>query len=99
MARSEVSGTTTGRRIVQNAKFRASGGNTDIDDAAERLLSRKTRAASGVRRNRKRRSGPTTLALALFKIVIATGVVVGGISVIIWLRDFGAASGINWIGD
>ena len=37
--------------------------------------------------------------MALFKMVILAGVVIGGIAIIIWMRNFAAENGIIWIGD
>jgi hypothetical protein len=97
MARSEVSGTTAGRRIVENAQSRFPENDPDVDEALERILSRRTRSATPVRR--KKKSGAITFAMAMFKIVVVAGVVIGGIAIIIWLRNFAAANGIVWIGD
>ena len=97
MARSRVSGTSAGRRIVGNAQTRFPENDADVDEALERILSRRTRAARPVRR--KTRSGTLTFARALFKIIIVAAVVIGGIAIIIWLRNFAAANGIVWIGD
>ncbi|NQU69120.1 MAG: hypothetical protein HQ514_01145 [Rhodospirillales bacterium] len=97
MARSEVSGTTTGRRIVQNAQTRTP--EQEKEDAAERILSRRSKAAKSVRRVKTKRSAPQAFAMALFKMFILAGVVVGGIAIIIWMRNFAAQNGIIWIGD
>ncbi len=97
MARSEVSGTATGRRIVQNAQSRSS--DQEREDAAERILSRRSKPANPVRRIKIKRSAPQAFAMALFKMVILAGVVIGGIAIIIWMRNFAAENGIIWIGD
>jgi len=92
MARSEVSGTSAARRIVENTQTRYEQDDSDVDEALERILSRRTQAATSVRK--KKTSGPITFARALFKIIIVAGVVIGGIAIIIWLRNFAAANGI-----
>lgn len=97
MTRSNVSGTVVGRRIVENSRSRQQ--DADADEAVERILSRRTKAASHVRRKKKKKSGSITFAAAFFKIIIVAGIVIGGIAIIIWLRDFAAANGIVWIGD
>lgn len=99
MARSEVSSTVASRRIKENSQSRYQQGHADMDDAAERILSRRTRSAKSVRQVKPNKSAPLTFAMALFKIIIVAGVVIGGIAIIIWLRNFAAANGIVWIGD
>ncbi len=97
MARSVVSGTSAGRRIVENSNARFQNDDSDVDEALERILSRRARAATPVRK--KKKSGSITIAMTLFKIIIVAGVVIGGIAIIILLRNFAAANGIVWIGD
>ena len=99
MVRSDVSGTSTGRKIVENAQSRLPQKTAASDDAAERILARRTKAAAPVRRAKKKRSAPFNFARTLFKVTILAGVVIGGIAIIIWLRNFAAANGIIWIGD
>jgi cell division septal protein FtsQ len=97
MARSDISGTAKARRIVENAQARTP--EQEREDAAERILSQRSKPASPVRRVKKKRSAPQAFAMAVFKMVILAGVVVGGIAIIIWMRNFAAENGIIWIGD
>ena len=73
--------------------------DTDADAAAERILSRRSRPATPGRRAKRKKATPLSFARALFKITIMAGVAVGGIAIIIWFRNFAAASGIIWIGN
>lgn len=99
MARSDISGTSVGRRIVDNAQSRSSNDDHDVDEALERILSRRTKAAKPHGRAKPKKSAPITFAMAFFKIIIVSGVVIGGIAIIIWMRNFAAENGIIWIGD
>jgi hypothetical protein len=40
---------------------------------------------------------PGWLSAGLFRILIFGAIAVGGIAVLMWLRDVGTASGINWL--
>jgi hypothetical protein len=42
-------------------------------------------------------TSPGWLGAGLFRIMILGAIVVGGIGVLLWLRDMGSASGINWL--
>ena len=37
------------------------------------------------------------LGAGLFRVLIFGAIVVGGVSVVLWLRDMGSASGVNWL--
>jgi len=41
---------------------------------------------------------PSWLGAGLFRALLLGIIVVGGVAVVIWLRDLGAAFGVNWVG-
>jgi hypothetical protein len=42
-------------------------------------------------------TSPGWLSAGLFRIMILGAIVIGGIGVLLWLRDVGSASGVNWL--
>ena len=43
------------------------------------------------------KAGPGWLGAGLIKIVTLGGIVIGGVAVVLWLRDMGSAAGVNWV--
>ena len=52
-------------------------------------------------RSRPSRGAPSSesswLSAGLFRVLIFGAIAIGGIAVLMWLRDVGTASGINWL--
>ena len=42
-------------------------------------------------------TSPGWLGAGLFRIMVLGAIVVGGIGVLLWLRDMGSAAGVNWL--
>ena len=40
---------------------------------------------------------PWWLSMGLSKMFVLGAIVVGGVAVVLWLRDLGTASGVNWL--
>lgn len=92
MARSESDGVS---RIKRNVDLRRTQKDIEFEAAAQRILSRRTRAATARRVKRK------TFSFSSFaiKLVIMIGLVIAGIAVIYGIRDFAVYLGYFWIGD
>jgi len=106
MARSDISGTATGRRIMENSQGKSGSmapAQPETMSAAERLLSRPVDAGKAkstrTRKKRKRKKKQArSLVVPLIKMVMILGVVLGGIAVISWMRDLAFKFGIVWTG-
>lgn len=99
MARSDLTDTAIGRRILENAQDRRFTDPREQAqaDAVERLLSRPTTVSTKRRRKRKKPRPP--LALMMFKMLVVGLFVWGGIHAIVWMRDLALDYGIVWVGD
>jgi hypothetical protein len=42
-------------------------------------------------------TSPGWLGAGLFRIMVLGAIIIGGIGVLLWLRDMGSAAGVNWI--
>ncbi len=101
MSRSDNIDKYARRRILDNThKKKWQGGQEDHSETVdvERLLARPVSVGRSKRKARKRHK-TSGFGLAVLKILVLAVVVIGGILVVIGLRDLATQFGIVWIGE
>lgn len=99
MARSEITGTEKSRQILAHSQQRKDSESLqqphrELQDNAERLLSRPVSINKKRRRSRRGKSGA-----AILRLLVVSVVVIAALGLIIWARGYAKEFGIIWIGD
>ena len=80
---------------MKQTKSSLHGPKPNVDFAPGKPLPRSTPRAAGRRASHSNDSG--WLSVGLFRILLFGAIAVGGVAVLMWLRDVGSAAGVNWL--
>jgi hypothetical protein len=81
---------------MKQTKGSLHGPKPNVDFAPGKPLPRSTQRPAG-RPHGSHSNESSWLSAGLFRILLFGAIAVGGVAVLMWLRDVGTASGVNWL--